>query len=72
MNLWLLIIGGVRGIALLCFPLPHLALICVFCRVKNVDWKLQENGSLQDGRHSNIELRWEGYQDAGTFGVGFE
>lgn len=72
MVLWLLIIGPVRRIALLCFPLLHLALICVFRRVKNVNWELQENGSLQNGRQPNIELRWKGYQDAGTFGVGSE
>ena len=72
MALCLLIIRPVCSMALLCFPLLHLALICVFRRVKNVDWKLQENGSLEDGRQSNIELRWKGYQDAGTFRIGFE
>lgn len=67
-------IGFLPGFLALVVPLfrfspPNLALICVFGRVKDIDWELQEDGPLQNSRHRFVQLRREGYQNASALRV---
>lgn len=46
------------------FPSLHFAQIRMSGGIENVDRELEKDSPLQDGRNSDVELGWEGYQDA--------
>lgn len=53
----------------LCRPSLHFVLIRVLCRIKNIHWKLQEEGPLQEHGHPCVQRRWKGDEYASPLEV---